>query len=91
MSAAIPCPVCWRQLRLAEPGVSWIPSTGVCCRCYERGIAAPPDVWCFGDRASRDPDSEECGRLCPDREICAAVVDGTVEFRDGRVAKGTAA
>lgn len=43
-------------------------STGVCSSCYDKGLEAKNQIWCFGDFDARR--YNECRAICPDRKIC---------------------
>ena len=84
----IECLRCFERYSLQDiaDGRYWI-GTFICTSCYAKMQAKPHDQSCFGKVTAvedgckllgYDPQAEECSKWCPDRRLCADVVNGAM-------------
>jgi hypothetical protein len=82
------CLLCERQFSHADivEGRYWI-ETLICSQCYAEMQSKPHQLHCFGKPTMMNfnslkpllgysPQAKECRQLCPDRNICAHIIQG---------------
>lgn len=62
----------------------YYPSTGICRKCYQKGLKISDEIWCFGGYNAIE--YRECRIECPDRKVCKEFSKIKIEEnRDGEI------
>lgn len=71
------CLICDEKFSISdiEKG-TYISVTGICKECYKKMWKS--ELTCFGKASKYEKETQECGSLCPDREVCRSFVEISV-------------